>query len=163
MKIPSAVLFPLVLLLGTGTVEAQTPPSPAPKVQFLYTANITVGLPVDVGAIPAGNVTVIPVIGGAILGPKISGKMLALGADWGMQTTGFYYSDMRALIRTNDNSHINVQMSGLQQGSSNTIYVRTTFQTGSKDYWWLNYAFAFGTMRPSGTGYVVDMWQMAYT
>lgn len=91
------------------------------------------------------------------------GKMLALGADWSMQTTGYYYSDMRALIRTNDNSHINVQMSGLQQGNNNTIYVRTTFQTGSKEYWWLNYAFAFGTMRPSGTGFVVDMWQMAYS
>jgi hypothetical protein len=89
--------------------------------------------------------------------------MLAIGADWSMQTTGFYYSDMRAQIRTSDNANVYVQMSGLQQGANNTIYVRTTFQTGSKNYWWLNYALAFGTMRPSGTGFVVDMWQLAYT
>jgi hypothetical protein len=47
-------------------------PSP-PGVAFLYNANITVGLTVDVGAIPAGNVSVIPVIGGALIGPKFSG------------------------------------------------------------------------------------------
>ena len=88
--------------------------------------------------------------------------MLAIGADWSMQTQGFYYSDMRAQIRTIDNANIYVQMSGLQQGNNGSIYVRTTFQTGSKNYWWLNYAFAFGTMRPSGTGFVVDMWQLAY-
>lgn len=74
MRLSSVLLAPLVFLLGTGTVHAQTAPSLAPTVKFLYTANITVGLPVDVGAIPAGNVTVIPVIGGAILGPKISGS-----------------------------------------------------------------------------------------
>ena len=71
MRSFSVLLCPLVFFLGAATVEAQAAPSPT--VRFLYSANITVGLPVDVGAIPAGNVTVIPVIGGAILGPKISG------------------------------------------------------------------------------------------
>ena len=157
----ATLLVSLLVTVGGKTSVAQGVP-PAPTVQFLYNANITVGLPVDVGAIPAGNVTVIPVIGGALLGPKISGKMLAIGADWSMQTQGFYYSDMRAQIRTGDNANIYVQMSGLQQGSDGTIHVRTTFQTGSKDYWWLNYAFAFGTMQPSGTGFVVNMWHLTY-
>jgi hypothetical protein len=71
MRSFSILLSLLVFFLGAGTAQAQTV---APTVQFLYSANITVGLPVDVGAIPAGNVTVIPVIGGAILGPKISGS-----------------------------------------------------------------------------------------
>lgn len=74
MRLSSVLRAPLVFFLGIGIVHAQTAPSLAPTVKFLYTANITVGLPVDVGAIPAGNVTVIPVIGGAILGPKISGS-----------------------------------------------------------------------------------------
>ncbi|KAK0614767.1 hypothetical protein B0T14DRAFT_606958 [Immersiella caudata] len=135
-------------------------PAP-PGVAFLYNANITVGLTVDVGAIPAGNISVIPVIGGALTGPKISGKILAIGADWGLSTPqGFYYSDMRAQIRTMDNANIYVQMTGLMQGNNGVVYVRTTFQTGHKDYWWLNYAFTFGTMRASGTGYVVDMWYL---
>jgi len=86
---------------------------------------------------------------------------LAIGADWGLSTpNGLYYSDMRAQIRTMDNANIYVQMSGLMQGNNGVVYVRTTFQTGHKDYWWLNYAFAFGTMKVSGTGFVVDMWYL---
>ncbi|KAK4448822.1 hypothetical protein QBC34DRAFT_464694 [Podospora aff. communis PSN243] len=147
-------------LLHAAAVGAAVAPAP-PGVAFLYNANITVGLTVDVGSIPAGNVSVIPVIGGALVGPKISGKILAIGADWGLSTPqGFYYSDMRAQIRTMDNANIYVQMTGLMQGNNGVVYVRTTFQTGHKDYWWLNYAFTFGTMRASGTGYVVDMWYL---
>src|SRR5690349_14558411 len=80
MKISSAICL-LSIFLSAGTVQGQTA-SPAPTVQFLYNANITVGLPVDVGAIPAGNVTVIPVIGGALLGPKISGLSLSRASFW---------------------------------------------------------------------------------
>ena len=69
---------------------------------------------------------------------------------------------MRAQIRTMDNANIYVQMSGLMQRNDGLIYVRATFQTGHKDYWWLNYAFAFGTMRASGTGFMVEMWRLTY-
>ena len=89
--------------------------------------------------------------------------MLALGADWNMQTsTGYSYSDMRAHIRAMDNSNIYVQMSGVMQGTDGVIFVRGSFQTGSKDFWWMNYVFAFGVMKPSSTGFTVDMWHMTY-
>ena len=80
MKASSAFSL-LSFFLSAGTVQGETT-SPSPTVQFLYNANITVGLPVDVGAIPAGNVTVIPVIGGALLGPKISGLSLSYSIFW---------------------------------------------------------------------------------
>ncbi|KAK4169889.1 hypothetical protein QBC43DRAFT_340448 [Cladorrhinum sp. PSN259] len=153
-------LLSSIVLLGISVLAQEQAP---PGVAFLYNANITVGLSVDVGAIPSGNVTVIPVIGGALIGPKVSGKILAIGADWGLSTPqGAYYSDMRAQIRTMDNANIYVQMTGLMQRSDGVIYVRATFQTGSKDYWWMNYAFAFGTMRASGTGFMVEMWHLTY-
>jgi len=157
---PSHLLLGIVPFLQVASAEVSAQPSP-PGVSFLYNANITVGLSVDVGAIPAGNVSVIPLIGGALTGPKLSGKILAIGADWGLSTAqGFYYSDMRAQIRTMDGANIYAQTTGLMQGNNGVIYVRTTFQTGHKDYWWLNYAFAFGTMKASGTGFVVDMWHL---
>ncbi|KAK4222452.1 hypothetical protein QBC38DRAFT_519196 [Podospora fimiseda] len=158
----SSLLSSLALLLNFTTptlAQTQVPPG----VTFLYNANITVGLSVDVGSIPAGNVTVIPVIGGALIGPKVSGKILAIGADWGLSTPqGSYYTDMRAQIRTMDNANIYVQMSGLMQRNDGLIYVRATFQTGAQNYWWMNYAFAFGTMRASGTGFMVEMWHLNY-
>ena len=67
---------------------------------------------------------------------------------------------MRAQIRTLDNANIYVQMTGLMQ-SDGSIHVRGTYETGSRNYWWMNYAFAFGTMKASGTGFVVQMWNMA--
>ncbi|KAK4213436.1 hypothetical protein QBC37DRAFT_374102 [Rhypophila decipiens] len=153
-------------LLGqavTGAAQSLKDNPVPPGVQFLFSGNISVGLPVDIGAVPAGNVTVIPVIGGAVSGPKIAGKMLALGADWSLSTqNGYSYSDMRAHIRAMDNSNIYLQMSGVMQGANGIILVRGTFQTGSKDFWWMNYAFAFGVMKPSPTGFTVDMWHMTY-
>lgn len=69
-----SLLSSIAVLARPALSQAQVPPG----VAFLYNANITVGLSVDVGAIPAGNVTVIPVIGGALIGPQISGLSLFL-------------------------------------------------------------------------------------
>lgn len=66
-----SVITLLAAFLKPALADEEVPPPPG--VQFLYSANITVGLPINVGAIPAGNVTVIPVIGGALSGPKIAG------------------------------------------------------------------------------------------
>ncbi|KAK0713718.1 hypothetical protein B0T26DRAFT_648720 [Lasiosphaeria miniovina] len=155
LTLASALVRPV---LGAGSAT----PAP-PGVQYLFSANVTVGLSVDVGAIPAGNVTVIPVIGGAVLGPNIAGKMLALGEDWNIQTSnGYALSDTRAHIRAMDNSNIYVQMSGITREANGNVFVRASFQTGSKGFWWMNYVFAFGIMKPSATGFTLDMWYMSY-
>jgi hypothetical protein len=70
---PSYFFSGVTALLHAAAAVADAAPAP-PGVAFLYNANITVGLTVDVGSIPAGNVSVIPVIGGALVGPKISGE-----------------------------------------------------------------------------------------
>ena len=68
-------IFTLAVALLAPTIAAQVipPAPPLPSVQYLFSGNISVGLPLDVGQVPAGNVTVIPVIGGAVSGPKIAG------------------------------------------------------------------------------------------
>ena len=43
---------------------------------------------------------------------------------------------MRAQIRTPENVNIYMQMAGLMQGPDGQIYARTTFQTGSQQYYW---------------------------
>jgi len=69
------------LVLGIQTVaaaSAATEAMPAPPtLAFLFSANITAGLSVDVGGIPSGNVSVIPVIGGSLIGPDVSGMVSA--------------------------------------------------------------------------------------
>jgi hypothetical protein len=75
MRLFNLSLLAGALLPGALGVEAADALPPAPGVQYLFNANITVGLSVDVGPIPAGNVTVIPIIGGAVLGPKLSGVL----------------------------------------------------------------------------------------
>ncbi|KAH8887156.1 hypothetical protein GQ53DRAFT_809194 [Thozetella sp. PMI_491] len=130
-----------------------------PKANHLLAGNLSVGLSVDVGSMPVGNVTVIPITGGAVQGPNLTGKVLAIGADWGITTPqGIYYPDIRTQIRTLDGANIYLQMTGWMQ-HDNTTYVRTVFQTGSPNYAWLNYVVAFGVLGGSSTGFVVDIWQ----
>ncbi len=52
--------------------DATTPPKP-PTLTWLYTCNATLGTPINVGAGPKGQRTVIPITGGTFAGPKISG------------------------------------------------------------------------------------------
>ena len=73
MRFPWAHLLWLALMPRNAGAASDAIPMP-PNLSFLYSANITVGLSVDVGQIPAGNVTVIPILGGSILGPNITGS-----------------------------------------------------------------------------------------
>ena len=86
MRFLSLLSF-IAVLVTPALTQDQIPPG----VAFLYNANITVGLSVDVGAIPAGNVTVIPVIGGALIGPQISGTSLSLSVSLSVSLSLFLF------------------------------------------------------------------------
>jgi hypothetical protein len=58
---------------ATTPTPAPTPTPAAPGLTFLYSCNVSVGLPVTVGSIPEGNRSVVPIIGGQAIGPKIIG------------------------------------------------------------------------------------------
>lgn len=78
-------LLPLLTLPipSTSSLTASDTPKP-PALEFLYTCFVTChnGLYETNG--PRGLRTAIPIVGGNVTGPRISGRIRDLGADWGM-------------------------------------------------------------------------------
>lgn len=138
-----------------------------PSYEFLYTVNATLGERWPIGDYHQGSRVVIPITGGTFKGPRMSGTVSNLGADWGLtDTKGIFFPDTRYNLRTDDGVDIYIQTQGPTQPDGRTL-LRGTFQAGHPDYDWLNYILAVGVLqRPpaesKGKYVVIDMWQVSY-
>lgn len=137
-----------------------TPPSP-PGLTYLYTLNCTLGDPYQIGWGPRGDRVAIPITGGSFHGPRLSGTVSNLGADWGTtdNRTGVFSADTRYNLVTDDGANIFIQTSGPAQPDGH-LHLREVFETGDPDYYWLNNIVAVGILT-SGDGWVsIDSWQL---
>jgi hypothetical protein len=108
-----------------------------------------------VGAAPYGQRKIIPIMGGAFKGPRLSGKILPGGADWQIiRPDGVAELEARYTLETDDGALIYVLNRGIRTGSKEVMarlaagekvdpseyYFRTTpvFETGSTKYQWLH-------------------------
>ena len=138
-----------------------------PGLEYLYTVNATLGERWSYGDFGMGSRVAIPITGGTFKGPRMSGTVLNNGADWGVtDTEGVFFPDTRYSLRTDDGADIYIQTAGPTQPDGRTL-LRGIFQTGHKDYKWLNYIVASGVLsRPTGevaTNYVlIDMWHVGF-
>ncbi|EAQ92020.1 hypothetical protein CHGG_00255 [Chaetomium globosum CBS 148.51] len=120
----------LGLLLASVTSIASAATPAAPGLTYLYSLNCTLGQALPVGAGPHGTRTVIPITGGTFSGPRLSGKVLNLGADWGLiDKDGTFSADTRYHLQTDDNAHIFIRTAGPAQASGK-IHLRMEFETG---------------------------------
>jgi Protein of unknown function (DUF3237) len=121
---------------------------------YLFSYHATVRLPPEViGPVPEGIRANFYVTGGEISGPKITGTILPVGADWlVIRRDGVGILDVRATMRTHDGALIYTQIMGvldlgpdgydkfLQGDLPPTVSIRAVprFQTAHPDYLWLN-------------------------
>lgn len=116
----------------------------------------------ELGSGRAGKRRIIPIIGGSVHGPGITGRILDLGADW---QTIFHDDvaelDTRYAIETNDGETIEIINFGYRHGPADVIaklargedcdpasyYMRThaRLETGAKRYAWVNRTLFVGT------------------
>ncbi|RAH42620.1 DUF3237 domain-containing protein [Aspergillus brunneoviolaceus CBS 621.78] len=127
-------LSPLVAARATPS-----PPPPAPALSFLYTAYVECTETLMLSPGPHGTRKAIPIVGGNFTGPRLSGKILDVGADWGLvdPATGIFSADTRYNLRTDDGADIFIQTSG-PKSPSGQLHLRLVFETGSRKYYWLN-------------------------
>lgn len=116
----------------------------------------------ELGTGLAGQRRIIPIVGGVVEGPKISGKILNVGADW--QTVfdnGVAELDTRYAIETHDGAVIEVINFGYRHGPADVLskvaageevspeayYMRTMarLETGDNRYDWVNRMIFIGT------------------
>ncbi|KAJ4985194.1 cytochrome P450 [Stagonosporopsis vannaccii] len=138
-----------------------TDPQP-PKMTLLYHMEVQLGERFSLGPVPNGQERiVIPIVGGTFRGPRLSGKVLNLGADWRLtDVDGKIRPDARYNIQTDDGTWIYVQTEGPTQSDGRTL-LRGKFETATNGtYDWLNDVVAVGVLTRSGTtGVVIDMWE----
>lgn len=135
---------------------------PAPDLHHFCDIAVELGPVRELGAGRAGRRRIIPIVGGRVTGPGISGRILNLGADW--QTVfadGTAELDTRYAMETDDGALIEVVNYGFRHGPADVIerlaageevppesyYMRTQarLETGDARYGWVNRMLFAGT------------------
>ena len=124
--------------------------------------------PQELGETPQGRRRIIGITGGRFSGERLSGRVLAGGADWQLvRADGVADLDARYTLETEDGALIYVRNRGYRHGPAEVLtrlangekvdpslyYMRTTprFETGDPRYAWLNrmVCVASGARRPA--------------
>jgi hypothetical protein len=125
------------------------------NLRSLFRAEITLAPPQELGATPLGRRRIIGITGGRFAGERLSGRVLAGGADWQViREDGVADLDARYTLETGDGALIYVRNRGYRHGPRDILdrlaagesvdpslyYMRTTplFETGDARYEWLN-------------------------
>ncbi len=75
----------------------------AASLELFTTLYVAVDPPIETGDLPAGFRRVIPIIGGTLHGPGLTGEVLSGGADWNTQLpSGVSHLWARYTVRTDD-------------------------------------------------------------
>jgi len=133
-----------------------------PELDHVCDLTVTLAPVREMGAGRAGARRIIPIVGGTVSGPKLSGRILDLGADW--QTVfrdGLAELDTRYAIETDDGALIEVVNYGYRHGPDAVIaglargedadpldyYMRThaRLESGDPRYDWVNRTLFVGT------------------
>lgn len=79
-----AFLAAVVAGLSSASIgkQAAAQSAPAPTLTYAFSARIDVAAPIEQGQIDGGQKRFIPITGGTVSGPKLSGTVLAGGGDW---------------------------------------------------------------------------------
>ncbi len=129
---------------------------PVPALTHSFTLRVELSAPIELGQGRTGQRRIIPIVGGAALGPDITGEVLNLGADW--QTIfadGAAHLDTRYAVQTADGAVIEVVNVGTRHGPPEVMkrltagedvdpasyYMRTAarLETGDARYAWVNH------------------------
>ncbi len=139
-------------------------PSATLQSTLLYEARAELDPAVVVGPTPEGTRAIFPVRGGRFTGPRMAGRFLASGADWGrFRPDGSLALDVRACLETDDGALIyvtypgrivvpaNLQAAVFDFGATDRpapdryyFRVQPLFETAAPAYAWLNGICAVG-------------------
>lgn len=128
---------------------------PNPALEHVCSLSVELGPIREMGPGRAGVRRIIPIVGGLVTGPKLSGTILNLGADW--QTifnNGVAELDTRYAMSTDDGATIEIVNYGFRHGPQHVLdaiargdevspdqyYMRThaRLETGDERYEWVN-------------------------
>ena len=128
----------------------------------LFTIQLRLHPPQDLGATPLGRRRIIAVSGGEFAGDRLRGTVLPLGgSDWLLERAdGSFQQDARVTLETDDGALIGMSYRGVRRASPEVAarlargevvdpseyYLRTApmFETAAERYAWINQIVAIG-------------------
>ncbi|KAI0973115.1 hypothetical protein F4678DRAFT_427969 [Xylaria arbuscula] len=132
-------------------------PSPCPPpLVYLFTVHAEESPPVLIGDGGHGSRLFIPITGGTVTGPRVQGKVLGLGGDWGSYdtTNKTFAPDAKIVVQTSDGASI------LMSGHGKSPYINYDFETGSEIYSWLNEIIGVGIIQVGEASLTADIFQV---
>jgi hypothetical protein len=165
--------FKIIKAGGRFMTGAQVPEvSVRPTLRFLYSSRIEIDPPLIVGQSPYGERRIINITGGRFSGPRLSGRVLAGGADWQIiRPDGITEVEARYTLETQDGALIYIYNRGLRHGPPEVIardvdpgeyYFRTmpVFETGASDYAWLNGVVAIAAGQRQADEVIITVYEV---
>jgi Protein of unknown function (DUF3237) len=130
-----------------------------PRLELIGRCRVDLGEPLELGRTPWGRRRIIPILGGEFDGARLSGMILAGGADWQViHEDGMAAIDTRYTLKTQEESLISVATRGVRHGPPDVLrrlanrqpvdpaeyYFRVSieYETGAAAYRWLNQTVA---------------------
>jgi hypothetical protein len=141
---------------------------PAISLLPVFSIAADVAPAVEVGPTPLGERRLIPILGGRVTGPRLSGVVLPGGTDYqSIRDEGLADIHARYVIETDSGARVYVENTGIRRGPPEfiaklkrgepvdpaLIYFRTVprFETGASEFQWLMRSIfvCAGTRRPN--------------
>lgn len=124
---------------------------PELTLELVARLEVLVAEPIDAGVTPAGHRRVIPITGGSVTGPLLTGEVLGVGADWSVvRGDGVPVVTARYLVRTDDGVVLTVTNTGAFTAGG--IITTPRIEAPEGPYSWLNDAVLVGTLAPLPDG-----------
>ncbi len=112
--------LPLAAALLASSAFAEEVPSqpPAPPLEYAFTAHVTLDVPLDMGALGGGRRRYIPITGGTVSGPMLTGTILPGGGDWQtIGTDGVTHVEAHYALKSQDGTIIEISNPGVRVAS----------------------------------------------
>lgn len=146
-----------------------------PELRPFCTLEVEVGTPLDVGHGRFGQRRIVPIVGGRVSGPRISGTILGGGADWQtVAADGMAELNARYAFETDDGAIVEIINYGFRHASEevtkklaagessppDTYYMRSMakLESGHPDYTWVNKMMFVGTGGKQGGIVQIDLY-----
>jgi len=160
------------------TETQRTSELPEPRLELAFEVRVEVGTTLPVGG-PSEReqLVVVPITGGTVDGPRLSGEILPGGADWYVDRDGVAHLDARYVLRTDDGDLVDVRNRGFWRASpevtarlddgvdvpENAYYYRTSpvFTTGAEGLRWLTETVFVGMARSENGAICIRFFALA--
>lgn len=129
-----------------------------PSAEPVFQLQVECAAPVPLGRRQGGNALMIAITGGTVSGARLSGEVLAGGADWAIiRDDGLLLVDARYAIKASDGTIIQVFNSGANRmsrgaGAPSVMLTSPRFVAPEGEHDWLNHSVFVGTLIPDAAG-----------